>query len=151
MSRKTQVSFEVLKVLRVANALANDSNLSLEEVTRKLSSELGVSEKTLLGPCREVPFPTMRYGLCFLLRMKFGITLKAIGFRVGNRDHSTIVYGLRVFEEYIEKNKEKVPALQELRKRYYLTQPSKTIDASIHKAYSDLLDKDSGTPPSDSL
>ena len=61
---------------------------------------VGVTPKELLGSKRARPFTHARFALMLAFRRE-GWSLPLIGLRLGNRDHTTVMYGIARAEELL--------------------------------------------------
>lgn len=78
---------------------------NIEKTIDRACSIWGVTRKEVLGRSRERPLPFARAMIAKTLRDMYGMTLLRIGFEL-NRDHSTIVHYLKVYEAEFAYNKE---------------------------------------------
>lgn len=91
-----------------AAALMPDEVQALADVVRKL----GVSAAMLTGRCRSAPIAEQRHIAMRLLERR-GLSACAIG-RVLKRDHSTVLYGLRIAKERAKRDQSFAARLADL-------------------------------------
>jgi chromosomal replication initiation ATPase DnaA len=77
----------------------------IEKIIDKACSVWHVTREDVLGRGRETPLPLVRAMIARTLRDMYGMTLLRIGFEL-NRNHSTIVHYLKVYEAEFTYNKE---------------------------------------------
>lgn len=65
-----------------------------EKIIEAVRGVTGFKEETLTGRSRKREIVAARYIAIRLLKITSGMTLKKIGSKFGNRDHSTIMYAL---------------------------------------------------------
>lgn len=75
------------------------SDIAVHEVLRIVSEETGISEEDIISPCKRQEIVDARYIYFAALKHKFNLSLEKIGKMVGNRDHTTVINGLRRFED----------------------------------------------------
>ena len=78
---------------------------NIEKTIDRACSIWGVTRKEVLGRSRERPLPFARAMIAKTLRDMYGFTMVRIGFEL-NRDHSTIVHYLKVYDAEFAYNKE---------------------------------------------
>jgi chromosomal replication initiation ATPase DnaA len=78
---------------------------NIEKTIDRACSIWGVTRKEVLGRSRERPLPFARAMIAKTLRDMYGMTLLRIGFEL-NRNHSTIVHYLKVYDAEFAYNKE---------------------------------------------
>lgn len=78
---------------------------NIEKIIDKACSFWGVSRKEVLGKGRGKPLPFARAMIAKTLRDMYGMTTIRIGFEL-NRDHSTVVHYLKVYDAEYAYNKE---------------------------------------------
>lgn len=78
-------------------------NLPIHEITYQVSEATGVSVADILGKRRFKHFVEARQAV-MLAASKGGYSLTEIGHELGNRDHTTIMHGIRRAKERLEAN-----------------------------------------------
>jgi chromosomal replication initiator protein len=66
-----------------------------QAIIREVASRRGVSEEDLLGRSRLKPFVEARQEAMWELRRRTGLSLPMIGHLLGDRDHTTVMWGIR--------------------------------------------------------
>jgi hypothetical protein len=75
---------------------------SFKEITRATGLHFGISVESLLGQSRDQKHAWPRQIAMFLCREMTGKSLPEIGRYLGNRDHTTVLYGVREVERAAE-------------------------------------------------
>jgi len=73
-----------------------------ETIIKLVCDTMGLDIKDVLGKCRKTPLAEARFLIFHLLFKRTELTLKAIGEKVGGRDHSTVIHGLRAFQNRLD-------------------------------------------------
>ena len=89
-------------------------NRSFDDVLRSACHHGGSTRAEVLGPARTRKHARNRHLLMFLARKWTGDSLAAIGARVGGRDHSTVLWGIRKIERLLGAGDPDVGMLVEL-------------------------------------
>ncbi len=74
------------------------SDITVEDIIRRVSETTHISEKEIVGSCRRMNIVEARQISIFLCREILGIALVSIGMHFGGRDHSTVLHACRVIE-----------------------------------------------------
>jgi chromosomal replication initiator protein len=69
-------------------------NYTLQEIAREIADEYGISYRHLLGDRRDAHFVIARHHFMYRASIETPHNLGQIGRFCGNRDHSTIRYGI---------------------------------------------------------
>lgn len=81
-----------------------DYELEINRIIRKVSDISGISENKLKSKSKEGDIVEWRHIICFICREnKYG-TFKEIGYKLGDRHHSTIIYGAEKVQHMIDAN-----------------------------------------------
>ena len=75
------------------------SDLTIEEIVRRVSIITRVSEKDIVSASRKMEIAEARQVSIYLCREILGTPLVSIGMHFGGRDHSTILHACRVVEK----------------------------------------------------
>ena len=87
---------------RVGNS--NISELTIEDVVKKVSSLTQVKEKDIIGKSRKMEIAEARQLSMYLCRGIIGTSLSNIGFYFGGRDHSTVIHAVKSIDKKQEKD-----------------------------------------------
>jgi chromosomal replication initiation ATPase DnaA len=101
-SRIRELESEVykLKVQLINPATPPNANREMLAILRAVSEVSMVTPGDIIGPERKRPISIVRF--CFMYIAKdYGFTHAAIG-RFVNRDHSTVIHGVKCYENYLE-------------------------------------------------
>lgn len=71
-----------------------------------MCKEYGITKDQLLGPSRKAQLAYVRHVIMYILKESYGLSYPAIGKKLGNRDHTTIIHGHQKIEKLL-KNKSK--------------------------------------------
>lgn len=82
-------------------------------IIRMVSNELGIDQKTLLSDDKRQSVAYARF-LIFWLCRKSGYSLPQIGRKVGDRDHTTVINGVRKFEKHLAEDGDLAPIARRL-------------------------------------
>jgi chromosomal replication initiation ATPase DnaA len=74
-----------------------------DEIIYYVAKKHKVSVADLRGPCRKVKFVKARQEAAYEIRMKRGLTLPQIATILGNRDHTSILHGIRQHAKLLAK------------------------------------------------
>lgn len=81
------------KVLEIKKK--NDNEITFEKIIDFSCSHFNVSEEEILGSCRKKEIVLARQVVMYLCKKLLKMSLCAIGEKVGNRDHSTVIHAIR--------------------------------------------------------
>ena len=87
---------------RVGNS--NISELTIEDVVKKVSSLTQVKEKDIIGKSRKMEIAEARQLSMYLCRGIIGTSLSNIGFYFGGRDHSTVIHAVKSIDKKQERD-----------------------------------------------
>ncbi len=82
---------------RVGNS--HISELTIEDVVKKVSSLTQVKEKDIIGKSRKMEIAEARQLSMYLCRNIIGTSLSNIGFYFGGRDHSTVIHAVKSIDK----------------------------------------------------
>lgn len=88
----------------IADLLPRRRTLSADQIIDVVASEMGISRSALLGPDRSKDTAWARQVAMYLIREETESSLPAIGDALGNRDHTTIMYGCKKVADAIERD-----------------------------------------------
>ena len=83
----------------MSNGNGLESELSLEEIQRKVSDHYNIRLSDMLGPKRLRSFARPRQVAMYLCKQLTSRSLPEIGRRFGGRDHTTVMHGVRRIED----------------------------------------------------
>ena len=87
------------KVIKERMGKSVVSDLTIEEIVRRVSIITRVSEKDIVSSSRKMEIAEARQVSIYLCREILGTPLVSIGMHFGGRDHSTILHACRVVEK----------------------------------------------------
>lgn len=69
-----------------------------QKIMRDVCNKHGISKSELLSPRRAVPIVAARHEAMYRMSKETTMSLPAIGRRMGGRDHTTVLHGIRKYE-----------------------------------------------------
>ncbi|MCD6094415.1 chromosomal replication initiator protein DnaA [bacterium] len=93
--------------------------ISPDKVISVVSDFYNLSKKELLSKSRKKELVFPRQVAMFLLRREVNLSLPSIGIKMGNRDHTTVEYGLKKVEEKLKKDGDFSKDLEAIKERVY--------------------------------
>lgn len=72
-----------------------------QRIIRIVSENFGISRAELVGDCRRLSYVIPRHIVMYILIRCLGFTTTLTGHRLGKRDHSTVVNGVKSLERRI--------------------------------------------------
>ena len=87
---------------RVGNSYL--SEVTIEDVVKKVSSLTRIKEKDITGKSRKMEIAEARQLSMYLCRNIIGTSLSNIGFYFGGRDHSTVIHAVKSIDKKQEKD-----------------------------------------------
>jgi chromosomal replication initiator protein len=78
---------------------ASERKVTIEEIQRKVGEHYAVRLSDLIGPKRQRPIARPRQVAMYLAKQLTSRSLPEIGRRLGGRDHTTVMHGVRRIEE----------------------------------------------------
>jgi chromosomal replication initiator protein len=87
------------KVIKERMGTSAASDLTIEEITRRVSIITHVSVKDIVSASRKMEIAEARQVSIYLCREILGTPLVSIGMHFGGRDHSTVLHACRVIEK----------------------------------------------------
>ncbi len=95
-----EIDYELAKkVIKERMGSSVISDLTIEEIIRRVSIITRVSEKDIVSASRKMEIAEARQVSIYLCREILGTPLVSIGMHFGGRDHSTILHACRVVEK----------------------------------------------------
>ena len=79
-------------------------NISIEQISREVTSKMGIPERFINGKSRRKEIALGRQIIMYLTRELTSLPLSAIGKQIGKRDHSTVVHACKTIENKMEKD-----------------------------------------------
>jgi len=73
------------------------------EIERQVAARHGVSVAELRGPCRARRVAWPRQELMWRARRETRLSLPQIGERLGGRDHTTVIHGVRAHQDRLDR------------------------------------------------
>jgi len=101
---------------RIGGQLKTDT--TTEEIVKRVSEFLTISEKEIVGKSRKMEISEARQLSMFLCREIMGTSLSGIGLFFGGRDHTTVMHAIKTISEKIEKNNNIKKTVATLRKEF---------------------------------
>ena len=98
--RELESEVQKLKVQLINPRKLPDENKELIAILQAVSEVSMVMPMDITGPERKRPISIVRFCLMYIAK-DYGFTHAAIG-RFVNRDHSTVIHGVKCYENYIE-------------------------------------------------
>ena len=98
------------KVIKERIGTSAISDLSIEDIVRRVSEMTHINEKDIVGSSRKMEISEARQICIYLCREILGTPLVSIGMHFGGRDHSTVLHACRVVEKKT-KNDQRISAL----------------------------------------
>ena len=80
------------------------SDITVEEIVRRVSETTHIQEKDIIGASRKMEIAEARQISIYLCREILGTPLVSIGMHFGGRDHSTVLHACRVVEKKTKKD-----------------------------------------------
>lgn len=74
--------------------------LELHQVIRETAAKHNVSTEHLIGHCRRAGVAWARFEVMWRARCDLGMSYQLIGRVLGGRDHTTIMYGVKRYENW---------------------------------------------------
>lgn len=121
ISYETTRSFEETKKQLKDVIETPKKKISPGKVIGCVSDFYDIPQKEILSQSRKKELVTPRQLVMYLLREEVGLSLTSIGMKVGNRDHTTVKYGIRKAEENLRKNREFLNTIEVIKERIYNT------------------------------
>ena len=103
---------------------------TVSQITAAVAHAFDVCPANITGPSRQRPFAYPRFAVCALSH-EAGHSTPAIGARLGNRDHTSILHGIRRVVEISALDAAYAETIARLRKQF-LRGPSIT-ESILHK------------------
>ena len=88
------------------NIQAHDKSVTVELIIDFVSKQFGVKVSDILSKSRSKKFVIPRQVSAYLAKQLTTKSLQEIGFKLGKRDHATVVYSVKKLEAEMEKNEE---------------------------------------------
>ena len=101
---------------RIGGQLKTDT--TTEEIVKRVSEFLTISEKEIVGKSRKMEISEARQLSMFLCREIMGTSLSGIGLFFGGRDHTTVMHAIKKISEKIEKNNNIKKTVATIRKEF---------------------------------
>jgi chromosomal replication initiation ATPase DnaA len=98
--RELESEVQKLKVQLINPRKLPDENKELIAILQAVSEVSMVTPMDITGPERKRPISIVRFCLMYIAK-DYGFTHAAIG-RFVNRDHSTVIHGVKCYQNYIE-------------------------------------------------
>ena len=95
---------------------ASDRKVTVEEIQRKVSEHFNIRLSDMIGPKRLRSFARPRQMAMFLAKQMTSRSLPEIGRRVGGRDHTTVMHGVKRIEELMQTDSQIADDIELLRR-----------------------------------
>ena len=105
ISSLKQVDINMTLVKTVLRDMIGDDefqNISIEQISRAVTSEMNIPERFINGKSRRKEIALGRQVIMYLSRELTNLPLSAIGKQIGRRDHSTVVHACKTIENRME-------------------------------------------------
>lgn len=96
---------EIQELFKDAPIDLDNKEVSIKKIKDLVASTYGVSVKAIDSRQRFAKITIARHVAMFLVKDILGESLNKIGKQFGNRDHSTVLKGIRKIEGHLEKDK----------------------------------------------
>jgi chromosomal replication initiator protein len=93
-----------LAEMALADLVNRAADLSIQDISAAVADYYGVSVDDIIGPGRSRKIARPRQLVMYLAREETDSSLPQIGRALGNRDHTTVLYGCEKVEDLIETN-----------------------------------------------
>ena len=80
------------------------TNITIEDIVKKVSNESFIKEKDIVGKSRKMEITEARQMSMYLCREIMGISLSNIGVYFGGRDHTTVLHAIKKITDKCENN-----------------------------------------------
>lgn len=74
--------------------------LEMHELIREVAETHNISTEYLIGHTRRTGVAWARFEIMWRARLELGMSYQLIGRVLGGRDHTTVMYGVKRYEEY---------------------------------------------------
>jgi chromosomal replication initiator protein len=74
--------------------------LEMHELIREVAAKHNISTEYLIGHTRRAGVAWARFEIMHRARLELGMSYQLIGRVLGGRDHTTVMYGVKRYEEY---------------------------------------------------
>ena len=109
------------KVIKERIGSSAISDLSIEDIVRRVSETTHIKEKEIVGASRKMEIAEARQISIYLCREILGTPLVSIGMHFGGRDHSTVLHACRVVENKTKKDQRISALVNELKNELSFT------------------------------
>ena len=100
-----EIDFNLVRdVVRERVGSSHVSELTIEDVVKKVSSLTQIKERDIIGKSRKMEIAEARQLSMYLCRNIIGTSLSNIGFYFGGRDHSTVIHAVKSIDKKQEKD-----------------------------------------------
>ncbi len=100
-----EIDYDLAKsVIKERLGAAVSSELTVEEIVRRVSETTKIKQKDIVGKRRTMEIAEARQISIYLCREILGTPLVSIGMHFGGRDHSTVLHACRVIENKTKKD-----------------------------------------------
>jgi len=93
------------KVIKERVGHISASEITVEEIIRRVSSLTNINESDIAGKSRRAEIAEARQISIYLCREMLGLSLASIGMHFSGRDHTTVLHACKVIEEKRKNNK----------------------------------------------
>ena len=107
ISSLKQVDINMKLVQGVVREMIGDKEfhaISIKEISKYITSKLGVPERLVRGKSRRQEIALARQVVMYLSRELTSLPLSKIGDQLGRRDHSTVVHACKLIEKKMNDN-----------------------------------------------
>jgi chromosomal replication initiator protein len=100
-----EIDYNLVKdVIKERVGSSFSSNLSIEDIVRKVSEVSRIPEKEIIGKSRKMELVEARQISMYLCRDIMGISLSNIGVYFGGRDHTTVMHSVKTINDKKQKD-----------------------------------------------
>jgi len=105
--------------LALADMLPQRNPINPQELIKTVAETFNITEENLLSKNRSRNFALPRQIAMFLLREELHLSLPQIGKILGNRDHTTIMYGCEKIADLLERDDKLRRQVVDIREKIY--------------------------------
>ena len=112
-----EIDLDFAKRILAGRTRVEKKNVTIDQIITTTCEHFNVKEEDIFGKSRKAEIVTARQMSMYLAHKHTKLTASKIGIYVGNRDHATVLHGIKTIDGRLKKDSKLVRHLEELEEK----------------------------------
>ena len=112
-----EIDLDFAKRILAGRTRVEKKNVTIDQIITTTCEHFNVKEEDIFGKSRKAEIVTVRQMSMYLAHKHTKLTASKIGIYVGNRDHATVLHGIKTIDGRLKKDSKLVRHLEELEEK----------------------------------